>query len=134
MRTLLVERLRIVRRQDPDRGAAIVAAIGVMIICMSLGVLIVSQAIASQRDSGRSRARTVEIHDAEAGVDTLHASLQKGEFVCKWETTEGDALGPDGVGSKAELRYWDEDEIGRASCRERVDLGGGGSAKEIRVS
>lgn len=109
MRARLIERMRQVRRKDSERGAAIVAAIGVMIICISLGALIVSQAIATQRDSARNRARTVEIHTAEGGVDSLFARMQEGDFVCDWETTADDALGPDEVGAEAELRYWDAD-------------------------
>src|SRR5690625_1464870 len=109
MRDLLRERLGLVRNIGSESGAAIVAAIGVMIICISLGVLIVSQAIASQRDSGRSLVRTVEIHSAEAGVDTLYAKLQMGTFVCGWETAVSEALGPDAVSAKAELKYWDAD-------------------------
>src|SRR5690625_2769222 len=110
MRNALTARMRDIRNHDDERGAAIVAAIGVMIICISLGVLIVSQAIASQRDSGRNRARTVEIHSAEAGVDNLHANLQKGNFVCSWKTKDSEALGPDAVGARAELKYWDADD------------------------
>src|SRR5690625_644702 len=109
MRARLIERMRQVRRKDSERGAAIVAAIGVMIIWRSLGALIVSQAIATQRDSARNRARTVEIHTAEGGVDSLFARMQEGDFVCDWETTADDALGPDEVGAEAELRYWDAD-------------------------
>lgn len=93
---------------DNERGAAMVAAIGVMIICVSLGALVISETIVSQRESGRNRARTVEIHSAEASVDTLYAQLQQGNFVCDWETEPGDLLGPDGVGARAKIQYWDK--------------------------
>src|SRR5690625_2982373 len=111
-----IARMRDIRNHDDERGAAIVAAIGVMIICISLGVLIVSQAISTQRDSGRNRARTAEMHTAEAGVDILHSKMQKGEFPCSWTMTFPDiedpeefTLGPDEVGAEAEIKYWDED-------------------------
>ena len=107
MRKLFVSRLGLARSEGEQRGAAIVAAIGVTLICISLGALVISQAVLSQRDSGRNRARTVEIHAAEAGVDSLYERLQKGDFVCRWETTEADALGPDAVGAQAEIEYWD---------------------------
>lgn len=116
MRKALIQRMQNIRYQDGERGAAIVAAIGVMIICISLGVLIVSQAISTQRDSGRNRARTAEIHTAEAGVDILHSKMQNGEFPCSWTMTYLDtddpeefSLGPDEVGAEAEIKYWDED-------------------------
>src|SRR5690625_6826049 len=115
MRRALTARMRYIRDYG-DRGAAVVAAIGVMIICVSLGVLIVSQAISTQRDSGRNRARTAEMHTAEAGVDILHSKMQKGEFPCSWTMTFPDiedpeefTLGPDEVGAEAEIKYWDED-------------------------
>lgn len=108
MFNFLASRLHAATTQGKDRGAAVVAAIGVMIICLALGALVISQAIAAQEDSGRNRARTVEIHNAEGGVDTLYAKLQHGEFVCDWQTTSGDELGPDSVGAHAELRYWNE--------------------------
>src|SRR5690625_346626 len=112
MPKILYQCMRRIRSQDSERGAAIVAAIGVMIICISLGVLVVSQAINSQRDSGRNRARAVEIHTAEAGVDMIHAKLQKGIFPCAWTmTSEGSgdfSLGPDQVGAQATIEYWDE--------------------------
>src|SRR5690625_2941673 len=107
MRKRFQERLLFTKTEHSESGAAMVAAIGVMIICFSLGVLVITQSISSQRDSGRNRARTVEIHSAEGGVDTLHATLQQGQFVCNWFTTEDDALGPDAVGAKAEISYWD---------------------------
>ena len=92
-----------------ELGAAMVAAIGVMIICIALGALVISQTIATQRDSGRNRARTIEIHAAEASVDTLYAQLQQGNFVCNWETTAGDRLGPDEVGVEAKITYWNKE-------------------------
>src|SRR5690625_2288950 len=104
-------RVRVAENIDDqsERGAAIVAAIGVMIICMSLGVLVISQTIAAQRDSGRNRARTIEIHAAEASVDTLYAQLQQGNFVCNWKTTADDRLGPDEIGVDAKIVYWSKD-------------------------
>src|SRR5690625_436046 len=111
MRTHFAERLLLIKKERSESGSAMVASIGVMIICVSLGVLVITQAISSQRDSGRNRARTVEIHTAEAGVDTLYASMQKGVFPQRWQTTAGDRLGPDEVGAEAEVRYWDEDGV-----------------------
>src|SRR5690625_4199589 len=120
MRTHFAERLLLIKKERSESGSAMVASIGVMIICVSLGVLVITQAISSQRDSGRNRARTVEIHSAEGGVDTLHATLQQGQFVCNWSTTDGDALGPDAVGAKAEISYWDA--AGNALDCDHTDL------------
>jgi len=109
MRKLVAGRIAVMRREGEEHGAALVAAIGVMIIALSLGALVISQAIISQRDSGRNRARTVEIHTAEAGVDSLYEQLQRGNFVCEWTTTSSDALGPDAIGAEAKIEYWDAD-------------------------
>src|SRR5690625_237238 len=104
MRDLVRERFAFLRNGGSDSGSAIVAAIGVMIICLSLGALIISQAIVVQRDSGRDRARTVEVHSAEAAVDQIYHALQQGEFECEMEFPE--PFGPDGVVVSAKLEFW----------------------------
>src|SRR5690625_7786203 len=103
MSNFLASRLHAATTQGKDRGAAVVAAIGVMIICLALGALVIGQAIAAQEDSGRNRARTVDSHNAEGGVDTLYAKLQRGECVCNWQTPSGDELGPGSGGAHAAL-------------------------------
>src|SRR5690625_2562345 len=107
MLNVVTRRIQKNYNQGGDLGAAIVAAIGVMIICISLGALIISQAISTQRDSGRNRARTVQIHSAEAAVDQIYQSLQHGSFECEFEFN--DQLGPDGVVVKGKLEYWNAD-------------------------
>lgn len=133
MFNFLTSRLHAATTQGKDRGAAVVAAIGVMIICLALGALVISQAIAAQEDSGRNRARTVEIHNAEGGVDTLYAKLQQGEFVCHWKTTSGDELGPDLVGANAELRYWHESGAEMECTGEKLSVDAGNMPARAKI-
>src|SRR5690625_4899144 len=76
-----------------DKGAAIVAAVGVMLICLSLGALVVSQAIRVNRDSGRDRARTSEVRTAEGVVDAVFKEMQLGNFSCEWPDSGTEPIG-----------------------------------------
>src|SRR5690625_17318 len=77
-----------------------------MIICISLGVLVISQVVSSQRESARDRARTLEIHSAEGIVDQLLSELQRGNFQSEWIFDE--PSGPDGIVTNAKIEYWDK--------------------------
>ncbi len=69
-------RLRISSRSD--EGSALVAAIGVAMIGFMLSVVVVGVAIATARDSGRDRVRTIEIHAAESVLDEAILGLEEG--------------------------------------------------------
>ncbi len=58
-----------------DQGSALVAAVGVAIIGISLCVIVVTQAIVVVRDSQRDSVRTSEVHAAEAAIDAAMVVL-----------------------------------------------------------
>lgn len=105
MVTKLLHNWQIARTRPRDAGVALPAAMGVMIIALSLGALIVATAITSTNDSARNRARTVEVHAAEGLVDIALARLSQGDFICEL-TSERNAV--DGVGARAAVTYWDK--------------------------
>ena len=58
----------------------------VAVIVVALSTVVVAQAIVVTNDSGRDRARTVEVHGAEGLVDALYAELET-NTPCQWPTT-----------------------------------------------
>ena len=61
-----------------DAGVALVMAMGIALIGMTVAVIVVSAVVIASNDSGRDRVRTVEIHSAEAAIDATMAELQAG--------------------------------------------------------
>lgn len=82
-----------------DTGSAIVAAVAVAFIALSLGVLIITVAISTAQDSGKDRQRTSQVHAAEAGVDQVYYDLQTGQTPCTLPRFE--------VGSAPDVTYVD---------------------------
>ena len=62
--------------QHDDRGVALVMAMGVALIGISVAAIVVTQVIVASNDSGRDRVRTTEVHSAEAAVDATMAELE----------------------------------------------------------
>jgi len=59
-----------------DRGVALVLAMGVALIGISVAAIVVTQVIVASNDSGRDRVRTTEVHSAEGAVDATMAELE----------------------------------------------------------
>lgn len=57
-------------RRGDDNGVALIAAMAVAIMGIFMAVLLVTQAIMVTRDAHRDSVRTVEIHAAEAAIDS----------------------------------------------------------------
>ncbi len=93
---------------DPDRGSALVAAIGVALIGMALATVVVSATIVGARDSGRDRASTLQVHSAEGGVDAVFSQLETGT-PCTWPATGllVQSTSPSATSVTASVSYWD---------------------------
>lgn len=65
-----------ISQANEDSGVALVAAMGVALIGMTVASLVIAQTIMASNDSGRDRLRTVEIHTAEAAIDATMARLE----------------------------------------------------------
>ena len=71
-----MDRMR--RQPRGDSGIALVMAMGIALIGISLAVVVVTAVVVAANDSGRDRVRTVEVHSAEAAIDATMAELQAG--------------------------------------------------------
>lgn len=93
---------------DDDRGSALVAAIGVAVIGMLLATLVIAQSVIANDDSGRDRARTMQVHGAEGAVDQVYALLEAGT-PCRWPATGTTAVStiPDETRVAATIVYKD---------------------------
>src|SRR5450756_401974 len=91
-----------------DRGSALIAALAVAFIGMALAMVVVTQAILTSNDSGRDRARTVQVHGAEGAVDATFAALEIGT-PCRWPATGTSLIStaPDQTGVSVTIRYYD---------------------------
>ena len=95
-------------RGATDRGSAMVAALAVALIGISLATLVVAQAIVVSRDAGRDSVRTAEVHAAEAAVD---ATLLELESASPCDAAVNDTLlgsGNDAVRIVVEIAYTDQ--------------------------
>ena len=77
-----------------DSGVALVAAISVAIIGAAFSMIVVAQAVTITNDAARDRVRTVEIHAAEAALDSTLRTLET-ETPCTVNMNVG--YGPDAV-------------------------------------
>lgn len=59
-----------------DRGVALVMAMGVALIGISVAAIVITLVIVAANDSGRDRLRTTEVHSAEGAVDATMAELE----------------------------------------------------------
>jgi len=93
-----------------DEGAALVAAIGVVIIGMMLASVVVAQAVVVGNDSGRDRARMQQVHGAEGAIDQVYGLLETGS-PCTWPESGGHAVSssPGETAVQADISYWDAD-------------------------
>lgn len=64
------------RMRHDDSGVALVAAIALALIGISVASLVVTQTIIVANDTGRDRTRTTEVHTAEAAIDATIAELE----------------------------------------------------------
>lgn len=98
------------RGESGERGSAVIAAIAVALIVLALGTVVVTQSIVVSRDSGRDRARTVQVHGAEGLVDAVYAQLES-STPCAWPTTGVEVVNtaPGSTDVVASIAYWDAD-------------------------
>ena len=103
-------------RAAGDEGAALVAAIGVVIIGMMLASIVVAQAIVVGNDSGRDRARMIQVHGAEGAVDQVYGLLEMGT-PCTWPASGQHAVSssPGETSVTATITYFDENNA-ELSC------------------
>lgn len=102
MRRLMADRGR-------DEGSALVSSMAVALIVMALATVVVTQTIVVSRDSGRDRARTVQVHGAEGLVDAVYAELE-GATPCTWPTSGVEVVNtaPGSTDVLATIDYYDE--------------------------
>lgn len=102
---------RLVTPKDAkEDGSAIVSAIAVALIVSALATVVVTQAIVVNRNSGRDRARTVQVHGAEGLVDSVYAELES-STPCTWPTSGVSVVNtaPGSTDVAATIAYFDED-------------------------
>ena len=87
-----------------DSGVALVAAIGVAVVGAALSVTVLAQAIQITNDSARDRIRTVEVHAAEAALDSALGLL---ETTTPCGTTETVGQGATAVDVTVSIQYYD---------------------------
>lgn len=81
-----------------DRGSAMVAALAVAIVGMSLASVVLARTIIVTRDAGRDAVRTAEVHGAEAALDATLRALEDG-YPCPGPDLGGAGLGQTTIGS-----------------------------------
>ena len=98
------------RRLKDDAGSALVAALGVAMVGMLLATVVITQAVIVNNDSGRNRARTMQVHGAEGAIDQVYGLLETGS-PCRWPATGVHAVStsPDETNVSAAIAYWDKD-------------------------
>lgn len=97
--------LSLVSRTRDEEGSALVAAVMVGFIGISLGLVVVAQSIDVSRDSGRDRQRTAQVQAAEGGVDRAYYALQTGAAPCAPTTTNVQSR-PDTTSVTTSVRYF----------------------------
>ena len=94
---------------DRDRGSALIIAMMVMGVTMSLSLIVVSVAMGTSRTTGGDRQRLSAINAAEAAVDASYASIEGGGALlpCSWPLygTEDVRTSPDTTVSSATIVY-----------------------------
>lgn len=110
---------RVVRRGDSmsDAGNTLIVAVMVSFLVMALGLVVVSQAITTNQDSGRDRRRAAQVHTAEAGLDRMYYQLQTGTAPCPTEAGSFVSEGaPDATSVVASVQYWDAEGNSTDPC------------------
>ncbi|MFI2752062.1 hypothetical protein ACGIF2_01330 [Cellulomonas sp. P22] len=93
---------------DPESGSALVAALAVALIGIALASVVVANAIVAANDSGRDRARTLEVHSAEGAVDAVFSELET-TTPCVWPASGAlvQDTSPSATSVTATVTYWD---------------------------
>lgn len=78
----MITRLRLNFRRDD--GVALITAMGIAIVGMMVLVVLVSMVVMAVNDSGRDRVRTIEVHAAEAALDSTMAALEAAN-ICDYD-------------------------------------------------
>lgn len=109
---------------ERDRGNTLVIAMAVMGVTTTLGVLVVSQAIVTTKDTGRDRARMVQVHGAEGAVDAMYAALET-STPCQWPATGQEVVNtaPDQTGVAVTIKYYDKNNV-QLTCNSGTVTGG----------
>lgn len=107
-----------------DEGSTLVAAVAVAAICVGLGTLVLAQAIVVSKDSGRDRARTIEVHGAEGAVDAMYAALET-TTLCSWPASGYEVVNTarDEVGVRVTIDYYDAGNK-KLTCTDDTVTGG----------
>jgi len=107
---------------DRERGSALVAALAVAIIGMALASVVVATVIVASKDSGRDRARTLEVHSAEGAVDAVFAELES-TTPCTWPASGAlvQDTSPSSTSVTATITYWNA--TGQLPCASGVVTG-----------
>ncbi|KGM02906.1 hypothetical protein Q760_10800 [Cellulomonas cellasea DSM 20118] len=97
---------------DRERGAALVAAVAVALIGIALASVVVANTIVTANDSGRDRARTVQVHSAEGAVDAVFAELET-STPCQWPAsgTFSSGTSPSTTTVSAAVTYYDVNNV-----------------------
>ncbi len=97
-----------------DEGIALVAAMAVALIGMSVAMIVVAQTIMVANDSGRDRVRTAEVHSAEAAIDSAMAQLENAA-TCEIDPV---ALGSEGSETDVtvDMEFYAADGVTPVTC------------------
>ncbi len=128
-------------RPDREEGNALVIAVMVLGVCMSLALVGVQLALGSSRASGVDRQRVLAVDAAEAGVDSAYSAIQSAGLDPPCSLTADDVKsGPDTASYGTTITYYDAANTALAcplsvtparalirSTAQTTVLGGGGS-------
>lgn len=98
--------------QHRDAGMSLVLAVMTTAFALSLTAVVTTTVIATIRDSGLDRQRSVAVSAAEAGIDAAYAALQSAgaTLPCRWPASGSlDARGTDATQIVATITYYRAD-------------------------
>jgi len=91
-----------------DQGNALIVAIMIVGVCMSLAIIGVQVAMSATRASGVDRQRLLAVNAAEAGVDGGYVAIQNGGLTPPCSISMGSVKsGPDTAQFDTNIRYFD---------------------------
>ncbi len=97
-----------------DSGVALVMAMGIALIGMTVAIIVVTAVVMASNDSGRDRVRTVEVHSAEAAIDATMAELQTGVPCTPSFSPASYGSGVTKTTVTVDIEYYDDD--GAVTC------------------
>ncbi len=98
----------LVRQRSRDRGSALLIAVLVTSVCLSLTLVGVHLAVSSSRSSGVDRQRVLAVNAAEAGVDSAYTAIQAAGVNLPCALASGDVhAAPDTASYTTAVTYFD---------------------------